>query len=183
MSRVLAPGNLVFKGWWDKSEDAENPPYRFDVHINDKNVGYLTTHPLADGVRFDGLAVLHGYRGYGLATALVTRALWHYSGQKIGLCACPYKDDYRPTTALSADRLERFYAGFGFVAVSGVLGMRHMELVAEHNNTARLTAVRTFYSMFGRPPLDASGKISIETAIAAIEAFTGRPAAMTETES
>lgn len=123
----------VISEWRD--EDPKLTLDRMDIHVGDKNVGYLTTHPATDGgVWIKGLKVDPEYRGRGYASQLLARALEKYQDQEISLRAKPYGD--KP---LNAEALKRFYKNYGFEAYDDEDRMRRMPKTSQETHmTPRL---------------------------------------------
>lgn len=113
-------------------EPGEQTLHRFDVHQNNKNVGYLTTHPATEGgMWLKGMKVDPLHRGKGLARSLVEQALQKYPDQEFRLRARPYDDK-----ALDVEKLKAFYARLGFKPYDDENRMvltRNSKQAAEHD--------------------------------------------------
>lgn len=85
-----------------------------DVHHDGKNVAYLRAKPRKrkDDVYIEALYVSPKYRGEGLASKLLRKAVDKYKNKEIQLTADPFKD--RP---LSVHKLKKFYTSHGFESV------------------------------------------------------------------
>jgi len=93
-----------------RDEDPKLTLDRIDMHIDGKNIGYLTSHPATDGgVWLKGLKVDPEHRGQGYATKLLEHALEKYKDQQLSMRAKPYDD--KP---VDVEALKRFYQRYGF---------------------------------------------------------------------
>lgn len=85
-----------------------------DIHHNGKNIAYLRAKPRKrkDDVYIEALYVSPKYRGEGLASKLLHKAVDKYKNKELQLTADPFKD--RP---LSVHKLKKFYTSHGFESV------------------------------------------------------------------
>lgn len=102
---------IKYTQYLDKSE--RQFIFRFDAHLEGKNIGYLTSHKSKDGdyIWLKGIYVKKKYRNKDIATTLLQRALRKYKGKEIRLRARPYK-----YFSLTTKQLIKFYEKFGFKA-------------------------------------------------------------------
>ncbi len=92
-------------------EGIRKPLYRFDAHLNGKNIAYLTTekNKKLNYIWLKGLYVLKRHRNKKIATKLIKLALKKYKNKEIRLRARPYKDKF-----LKTKQLIKFYKKFWF---------------------------------------------------------------------
>lgn len=100
----------IYSSFLDEKE-GDIDLYRFDAHIDGKNVGFLTTRPETDGngIWLEGLYVVPEFRGKGIAKKLIQNAMEYYGNQEFRLKAVPFKDE-----VLDEDALKSFYRKLSF---------------------------------------------------------------------
>ena len=100
---------VTYTQWIDKTN--KDHLYRFDAHLNGKNIAYLTTsiNKKQNYVWFKGLYVSPKYRKKGIATKLMRLSLKKYKNKEIRLRSRPYKD--KP---LNTKQIINFYKKFRF---------------------------------------------------------------------
>lgn len=105
-----AASNPVLSSYVDRRPGGQDLD-RIDAHVDGKNVGYLTSHPGAEGDHrwLEGMEVDPQFRRQGLARVLLGDAVGRYGDQELRLRARPYGD-----TPVSAERLQSLYSQFGF---------------------------------------------------------------------
>jgi GNAT superfamily N-acetyltransferase len=105
----------------------ERQTFCFDAHVEGVNVGYVNVRQDGrHGHKLDGLFVAEGFRGNGIAHALMTAVCGYYAPHDLHLYVNPFRGMHEEpdTDILDRAQLMKFYRSHGFVGDIG--NPRHM---------------------------------------------------------